>query len=312
MDSTPATATKQKKGIKKLWAKIKVSMRSGDFKSQPSTTTTASAPEQSTPAPPPTSSTAVTEPAAQPEPASMQQPEPTIKPPTQAASAPAQTIQPSKETTGVAKARDHLPGMADVIEVDEHEDEDESCVDPASQWHSANFSSIQIPQKYLSTGSADDKIRFERAQAIFQNYNITLDPADWHAPSKSNVQRVQKKKRQRVHWTCHQCSSTFGREKICPQCSHNRCSTCVRYPPKKVGEEAHKRSKNMGSPVSATVAGVPTTGACHECKTEFTIGAPACGNCNHQICERCLKETIIASPATAPPGAQTVTVAAAS
>ena len=139
---------------------------------------------------------------------------------------------------------------------------------------------------------------------------MTLDAADWHAPSKTHVERVHKNKRQRVHWTCHECKATFPREKICLNCSHVRCTTCVRYPPKRAGEKVRPRSKKA-SPVVAVAADIPTTGACHECKTEFSIGAPSCTNCQHQICERCLKETIIALPATAPPEAQRYTAAAA-
>lgn len=139
---------------------------------------------------------------------------------------------------------------------------------------------------------------------------MTLEPSDWLSQSKSNVQRVEKKPRMRIRWTCHQCKATFGRAKLCPQCSHQRCSECVRYPPKKTGERSKKESSKVEAP--AAVTEVPTVGACHECKTEFTIGAPECGNCNHKICKRCLKETIMASPSTAPPPATADLVATAS
>lgn len=333
MDSTQsAPAVRQKKGIKKLWAKIKASMKSGPATSQPSATTTASTPAQSSvpsrPAQTTASTTAVTEPTVQSEPASVQSPEPSkaeAQPSIQAASSHTQTQEPTKtmqeETAAplepaneieAATPRAGLPDMSDVIEVDENEDEEYPYVDSTSSCYATNFFRIQLPQRYLSAASADDKARFSRAQAIFQKYNMTLHPADWHAPSRANVERVPKRKRQRVHWTCHECKSGFGSEKICRHCSHIRCSTCVRYPPKKVGQKKQQRSKNIEPPVSTIVADLPTTGACHECKTDFTMGDPVCRNCDHQICERCLKETIVASPATAPPGSQNVNVAAAS
>ncbi|KAK5938355.1 hypothetical protein PMZ80_009325 [Knufia obscura] len=338
MDSTQTAPTvKQKKGIKKLWAKIKASMKSESSISQPPATTATNTPAPNTAGKVATEPTAqpestgiqtskpdpVAKPTAQPESAPMPSPEASTEPSTLTAAAPAETSE--QHGAEAAKTTQHdlvtkpraaeslkcLSSISDVIEVDENEDEDEAYVNSTIRSYSPNFSSIQLPQRYLQAVSASDKTRFERAQAIFQKYNLTLEPADWHSPSKLNVERVHKRKRQRVHWSCHECKSTFGKEKICPQCSHVRCSTCVRYPPKKKGEKAQQRTKKLEPVVSSEVADVPTTGACHECKTEFSIGAPACTNCDHQICERCLKETIIASPATSPPGARNIAVAAA-
>jgi len=344
MDSTQSSpAVKQKKGIKRLWVKIKASLRSGSSKTQPSTTTTTTTPASDTLASRPTqtaaSGTAVTEPpaqaaitkrsdpqnavedpSAQSQPASGQAPETTKagpEPPRQTASTLVQTPEPSttiEEATSqpetanepkTAKPWDRAALASDVIEVDENEDAEESSyVNTSMQHYIANFSSIQAPQIDIAGASAEDKAKYQEAQALFQKYNMTLDPANWHAQSKSNIERVHKKKRQRVHWTCHECKSTFGREKICSRCSHLRCSTCVRYPPKKVGEKAQQRSKPVPVAASASAPGIPTTGACHECKTEFSIGAPSCKNCDHEICERCLQETVIASPATSPPSAR--------
>jgi len=353
MDSTQsAPAVKQKKGIKKLWAKIRLSLKSGRSASQTSTATTTTPQAQKTPASQPaqpTSNEAVLkEPAVQSEPAVEQSSQPksaaaanqsTAQPqtaspdsleapkaetgsPRQDASAPehtplmskatwAETPQPrAQKQSEIVKPSDNIFGF-DVIEVDDNEDEEVPYVYPARRSHSANVSSITISRKYLSGRSADDKAKYERAQAIFEKYGMTLDPADWHAPSKLNVERVHKKKRQRVHWTCHECQTTLPRDKTCPKCSHVRCVSCVRYPPKRVGSKAQRQPKDMPSSVVTTVAEVPKTGACHECKTEFNMGAPTCTNCDHQICERCLKETVNASPATAPPEAGSATVAAA-
>ncbi|KAK5077362.1 hypothetical protein LTR70_009807 [Exophiala xenobiotica] len=336
MDSTQsAPAVKQKKGIKKLWAKIRLSLKSGPSASQTSTATTTTAQSQKTPASQPaqpTSNEAVLkEPAVQPEPAVEQSSQPntaanpsTAQPqtassdsletpkveegsPMQDASAPEHTPLMSKATWAetpqpgaqkqpeIVKPPDTIFGIG-VIEVDDNEDEEVP---------------INLSRKYLSGRSADDKAKYERARAIFEKYGMTLDPADWHAPSKLNVERVHKKKRQRVHWTCHECQTSLSRDKTCPKCSHVRCVSCVRYPPKRAGSKAQRQPKDMPSSVVTTVAEVPKTGACHECKTEFNMGAPTCTNCDHQICERCLKETVNASPATAPPEAGSTTVAAA-
>lgn len=155
----------------------------------------------------------------------------------------------------------------------------------------------------MDTQKDETQKRFERAQAIFKKYDLELDPSEWHLPQKGNVQRVDKKPRMRVRWTCHECQSTFGRERTCPSCQHEKCKSCTRYPPKKTIQEKQ--------PKKESITAIPTSGPCHECQTEFSIGDTECHNCKHQICDKCLKETVNVSPATAPP-AQPTAVAASS
>lgn len=152
-------------------------------------------------------------------------------------------------------------------------------------------------------------MRYQNAQDVFKKYNLELEPAEWQQTDNSSVPRVEKKTRMRVRYTCHECKQTFGRERKCSNCSHMRCNSCVRYPAKRTGDKA--RSSKPTEAVRSTTA-APTTGSCHECKTAFKLGNTECENCNHQICSRCLKETVMASPATAPPLAQPIAVAAAS
>jgi len=352
MDSTQsAPAVKQKKGIKKWLAKLRLSTKSGSPTSQTPTTTATIPQAQKTPASQPTQITASEEvtrdSAVQPELAVEQISQPNTagnQSTAQTQSAPSDSPEVSKAETGSPKqdasASESTPLMSkatwaettqpeaqkqpevvkpldninmyalDAIEVDDNEDAEMPYVYPISKCYSANVFSTTVSYEYFSERSAGDKAKFERAQAIFQKYGMTLDPADWHAPSKVNVDRIQKAKRQRVHWTCHECQTTLPRDRICQQCSHVRCVTCVRYPPKKEGKKVQRKPKNMPPSVVATEAAVPKTGACHECKTEFNMGASTCTTCDHQICERCLKETVNASPATAPPEAGAPTVAA--
>ncbi|KAM5454839.1 hypothetical protein MaudCBS49596_002136 [Microsporum audouinii] len=62
-------------------------------------------------------------------------------------------------------------------------------------------------------------------------------PGDAEPPFEPQ-ERVWRKPRRRVRWTCHECSSMFtGGEKICLQCQHERCSDCIRDPPKKIKPE---------------------------------------------------------------------------
>lgn len=50
------------------------------------------------------------------------------------------------------------------------------------------------------------------------------------------VQRVFKKPRQRVRYTCDQCQEVFLDRHTCRNCGHSRCGNCSRYPPKKQTE----------------------------------------------------------------------------
>lgn len=161
----------------------------------------------------------------------------------------------------------------------------------------------------MTTDKEANALRYQRAQDIFKKYNLEIDPADWQQADQSGVPRVEKKTRMRVRYICHECKQTFGREKKCSNCSHMRCASCARYPAKRTGDKGKQRQPRDTASLDPAV---PTTGACHECKTAFDIGAAQCENCNHDICSRCLKETVMASPATAPPSAQPVSVAAAS
>ncbi|EFR00234.1 hypothetical protein MGYG_03237 [Nannizzia gypsea CBS 118893] len=62
-------------------------------------------------------------------------------------------------------------------------------------------------------------------------------PGDAEPPFEPQ-ERIWRKPRRRVRWTCHECSSMFtGGEKICLQCHHERCGGCIRDPPKKIKPE---------------------------------------------------------------------------
>ncbi|RMY09692.1 hypothetical protein D0867_08640 [Hortaea werneckii] len=55
-----------------------------------------------------------------------------------------------------------------------------------------------------------------------------------HEPQMvKTVQRVYKKPRQRVRYTCDRCQTIFVDAERCRSCGHNRCSDCNRDPPRK-------------------------------------------------------------------------------
>ncbi|EEP75809.1 conserved hypothetical protein [Uncinocarpus reesii 1704] len=62
-------------------------------------------------------------------------------------------------------------------------------------------------------------------------------PGDAEPPYEP-PERVWRKPRRRIRWTCHSCSTMFPcGVKICPKCEHERCTDCTRDPPKKIKPE---------------------------------------------------------------------------
>lgn len=175
-----------------------------------------------------------------------------------------------------------------------------SCSEPSQ-------SSPEPRRQHQLTASTDAITRnYLKAQAIFDKYNLVLDPEDWQkpAPSQPYAERVERKARIRVRYSCHKCKNTFGRDRSCLKCQHKRCADCVRYPARKPVDPAVVHKTKQKPVVPAADLPVPKTGECHECKTEFKIGDKTCSTCKHQVCERCLKETVLDDPATAPPTLQ--------
>ncbi|KAJ9602763.1 hypothetical protein H2200_012543 [Cladophialophora chaetospira] len=142
------------------------------------------------------------------------------------------------------------------------------------------------------------QMRSTRVEAIFARYNLDLDETEWDRRPKVPHERVHKNIRMRVRYTCHNCSTTFGRERLCAECQHRRCTRCTRYPPRrdrpKVSQEAQMPHD---VPVSEPQLDAPRQsaegGICHECQTGFEIEVEECPNCRHKICDRCIHEASI-------------------
>lgn len=167
----------------------------------------------------------------------------------------------------------------------------------------------------------------ERARTLFAKYGLTLGPGDWTPPSRSNAERVEKPIRMRVHRQCHQCQTTFGRDKACSNCHHNRCTQCPRYPARKTRKTPEversaagaspgagsgsgtgllavdKRSQSNAGEVALIMPG-RTPGkelvrrgplqrarrTCHRCESVFQGKDQVCLNCNHERCPKCLRD----------------------
>lgn len=97
---------------------------------------------------------------------------------------------------------------------------------------------LDEPLLPLPVSSGRKTLTAEGAREMFAQHGMQYGPRSQcpmqEPPNK--IRRVEKPIRLRVHWTCHQCSTQFGIERICVECGHHRCRDCARHPPKKVRE----------------------------------------------------------------------------
>ncbi|KAH0545516.1 hypothetical protein FGG08_000346 [Glutinoglossum americanum] len=161
------------------------------------------------------------------------------------------------------------------------------------------------------TGTTRDPLNQERARALFQKYGINLEPNEWPLSSREPGERVEKPIRMRIHRTCHRCQNTFGVEKTCSHCGHNRCKKCPRYPLKKSakGKEKDVTAAGLGpegktKPKYQLTMPSKTGGQdrvrktirqrvhrkCHKCDVEFHRSEKLCVGCGHIRCKKCPRD----------------------
>ena len=145
------------------------------------------------------------------------------------------------------------------------------------------------------TSAENAKIQKDKVDAMFAKYNMTLDEGDWKPTFKTDIARVEKKVRMRVHRTCHRCQTQFGADRVCNNCNHNRCKKCPRFPaPKK---ESAIRAKDGSAAVTSETGYVKkpitqrTRRVCHECQTPFRSKTSKCEGCQHERCGLCQRDT---------------------
>jgi len=153
------------------------------------------------------------------------------------------------------------------------------------------------PQPVTLTTSQDlGQSRYQKTQAIFAKHNLPFDEQLWGIQPRVQRERVTKAIRMRVRYTCHECQTGFGHDRVCNSCHHRRCVKCNRYPPRRDRKKTTKQNPGTVTQVeAATTVPDPDSShqcACHECRTDFEPGIEECPNCHHTICERCLRETV--------------------
>lgn len=228
---------KERKGIAKLWARLKALF---GFKSRSSSATPAVRDDA-------TALTPTTRPATD----LIEHTTPQVQPPgTTQAAAPLTAVIPTQtalmeSAMGNPRPEQSRPPLnmyatAGVIEADE-DDEDTACV-LFSVPNTATSTDLSRPlsrqptgpqtQHIMTTNTGNFDRNYLKAQAVFEKYNIRLNPQDWQscASSQTRLERVEKNARIRIHYACHRCREPFGRDRLCLRCRHKRCAECVRYP----------------------------------------------------------------------------------
>ena len=155
------------------------------------------------------------------------------------------------------------------------------------------------------TAADSNAIQEEKARLLFAKYGITLEPGEWTAPAKGDGERVEKQIRMRVHRTCHRCQVTFGPEKVCTKCNHNRCKKCPKFPTRKsksrgrglgagaISADDPSKGKTKGLTMPSRVTGKelgrkgPSQRTCHKCDSLLVGKMTRCGSCGHEKCSLC-------------------------
>ena len=134
-------------------------------------------------------------------------------------------------------------------------------------------------------------------------------------PATAGVPRVEKQVRMRIHRNCHRCQTTFGPDRVCSHCHHNRCKKCPQFPASKSKSSKGKRpavggvaaddglEKKTGALTMAHRASgkemtrrAPTQRVrrtCHQCETLFQGKATQCEKCKHLRCPKCPRDPYV-------------------
>ncbi|KAK3379300.1 hypothetical protein B0T24DRAFT_150823 [Lasiosphaeria ovina] len=162
----------------------------------------------------------------------------------------------------------------------------------------------------------------ERAKKLGELYGLELKPSDWYS-SEGHALRVEKPIRMRVHRQCHECKTSFGLGKECPNCKHVRCKQCPRVPPKRTEAEREasrvkraailkeraenpriipdwnltvkeivlrKPAKKNGQDLVHKKPRQRVRRTCCECEKLFVGGHKTCDKCTHTRCTDCPRE----------------------
>ncbi|KAF2129673.1 hypothetical protein P153DRAFT_23862 [Dothidotthia symphoricarpi CBS 119687] len=191
--------------------------------------------------------------------------------------------------------------------------------DPTTAPITTQTDPIPTPSLPPSTQPLDrTTMQQQRAHLLFTKYSLNLESHELISlpVPAPYIQRVEKPIRMRIHRSCHQCGTSYGSLKTCPQCTHKRCKKCPRYPNKKNPPPLQPSSDTSAE--TTTEIDLPprrrrklllstTTPAgneraynppqqrirrtCHKCSALFVPHtATICPQCAHTRCTKCPRD----------------------
>ncbi|KAM3069392.1 hypothetical protein ACMFMG_005498 [Clarireedia jacksonii] len=180
----------------------------------------------------------------------------------------------------------------------------------------ATESKSPVPETPRPTKVSRAEINAERARKLGERFQLSIEPHEWATlAGEKDAWRIEKPIRMRIHRTCHKCNTTFGANKACGNCQHQRCTKCPKYPVKKkekgktavAGVDGAIEVDTLWKPTEKIVLTKPSHKAdgqplvrkkpmqrvrrnCCECSTLYLSGSKICSNCAHTRCADCPRD----------------------
>lgn len=112
------------------------------------------------------------------------------------------------------------------LELDENADNNDNNPEPDIPLREVEFSTYTRPRAAMRT-MIKSRTHIHGGRKIFTSqFDDQMD----HPPMVQAVQRVYRKPRQRVRYTCEHCETLFIDSDRCVECGHERCQSCLREP----------------------------------------------------------------------------------
>ena len=114
------------------------------------------------------------------------------------------------------------------LELDENADNNDNDPDPETDipLREVEFSMYTRPRAAMRT-MIKPRTHIHGSRKVFTSqFDDQMD----HPPMVQAVQRVYRKPRQRVRYTCEHCETLFIDSDRCVECGHERCQSCLREP----------------------------------------------------------------------------------
>jgi hypothetical protein len=162
-----------------------------------------------------------------------------------------QVLVPAVKDVGVVPVSPAAP-IATTYNTALEVDDNENAID--------DFDDTEEPIIPVDATTSRPGISEDKARLLFEKYGLRYPAAKRPQQDPPNkIRRVEKPVRIRLHWSCHQCKTSFAHEKVCTNCGHGRCGDCTRSPPQRVLRilEKTKREKETAEILARAAAASP-------------------------------------------------------